>query len=66
MVTLLSLHFFEHKVSEKFAADRKLKVDLERAAEAVREDGVIMNNVEEAVILREIPLENDYWISMPG
>ena len=65
-VNLPSLRFFEHEVSEKFAADRKLKVDLERAAEAVREDGVIMNNVGEAVVLGEIPLQNNYWISMPG
>jgi len=66
-ISLPPFKFFEHKISEKFAQDKKIKIDLEKAAEAVRTDGVILNSLSEAIVTGSIITVSDsFWFSTAG
>lgn len=65
-ISLPPLRFFEHKINEKVAQDRKLKIDLMKASEAIKTDGIILNGLSEAIVTGEVKTGEAFWTSIPG
>jgi hypothetical protein len=65
-ITLPEFKFYTHNISEKFAQDNKIKLDLSKAAKSIVDDGVIIQGLSEAVVLGEIAVDSNFWLSIPG
>lgn len=66
-ITLPNFTFFTHNIDKKLAQDNKFRVQMSKAAAAVRRDEVIINSISEAVVIGDVDLEGtDFWLSVPG
>ena len=45
--------FYKHDIKKEMAVDEKLKLDLNKASELVKQDAVIINSLSEAVVLEK-------------
>jgi hypothetical protein len=64
-VNLPTFQLYEHNMSDRLAADTKIKLSMDRAIQAVQRDETILNSISDRVVtgLLEIP---NYWISLAG
>jgi len=65
-ISLPPLKFFEHEITERFAADKKIKIDLAKASDAIKTNGVILNSLSEAIITGDVRTDGTFWYSIPG
>ena len=54
-ITLPDFEYFKHNLTESFAHDEKFKLSLHKTAQKVKENQVIASNIDEALILGQIP-----------
>jgi len=57
---------YEHKLSERVATAEQFKVDLTRAAQSVKNDGIILNSLTHVMLLDDELSAWDFWCSLPG
>jgi len=57
---------FEHKLSERVATADQFKVDLTKAAQSVKTDGIILNSLTHAMLLEDQLSAWAFWFSLPG
>ena len=65
-ITIPRFKFYENSVTNKFAVDKKMKLDLAKAVDSIRNDDVIVNSLSESLLLGEIKIGDDFWWSVPG
>jgi len=56
---------YEHKLSERVATSEQFRVDLTRAAQSVKNDGIISNSLTHATLLEDELSAWDFWFSLP-
>ena len=65
-VNIPSFKFFEHKVAKSLAAISDGRLDLDKTVERVKNDEVIVSALSQSIILGDVPLAPDFWITYPG
>ena len=53
-------------MSQFFAADNKIKIDLQRAVEAVKQDKLVVQSLTESVVIGDTPINHNLWYSSVG
>ena len=65
-INIPKFNFLETKTSKLLAQDNRLKLDLERAANQVQNDGLIVNGLSEALISGQEELPFYLWTNTAG
>lgn len=60
-VIIPKFEYFNQSLSKSFAADDKIKLDLQKAVDAVKRDQIIVQSLSESVVLGDTPINNSLW-----
>jgi len=65
-IVTLNFSIYEHKLSERVATAEQFRVDLTRAAQFFKNDGITLNFLTDAMLLEDELSAWDFWFSLPG
>ena len=63
---LPKFQFYETSLTKTLSKDEKMKVNLEKAVQSVKNDKVIVNGLSEAIVLGKVSSYVNFWITTPG
>ena len=63
---LQKFQFYKTSLTKTFSKDEKMKVNLEKAVQSVKNDKVIVNGLSEAIVLGKVSTYVNFWITTPG
>ncbi|MFI5406410.1 MAG: hypothetical protein ACHQ1D_07850, partial [Nitrososphaerales archaeon] len=61
-----NFNLFESNIKDSLVADEREKLNLQKAAEAVRADKTILMNLQQAIITGDATLETNFFFTTPG
>src|SRR5206468_10305209 len=65
-ITIPKFDYFRDNLSKTFTENDKIKIDLNRAVQAVKNDDQIVASLSESVILGDLPIQTLFWLQAPG
>jgi hypothetical protein len=58
--------YFRDNLSRAFSENDKVKIDLNKAVQAVKNDNQIVASLSESIILGDLPIQTLFWLQVPG
>jgi len=65
-ITLPNYSFYSEALSQHFVEDDDIKINLQKASDAIKNDETIIQNLGQAIILGKVDIEINFFFTTPG